>query len=281
MFGSPQVRGRLYFLSIPAQESKSDEECRQEVIATMDLLCGMMITPVDGYLYDETDPAVTNYYDSLLSHASSGSASAGKRLRSFDWPVVHMQRFREAGLEWCRCTGPDVETLRLFPGLLDLQPREQDILHLHGIGFALETATRTIELKSIVDRGEIPRFGAESVTTVRPGMRKFITSRCRLVRGVEALRLQEIWFPATFAPLLAEMPDRLLCDLAGNAFDLNCYAAILVVGIVALSSGAVRRRRDRRFAVDEEVSEASSGFESDSLWPNEAGLSDGVWEEHL
>ena len=154
-------------------------------------------------------------------------------------------------------------------------------MHPHGIGFEPEKETRTIELKSIVDRREFPRSGAQSVTIVRPGMRKFITSRCRFVRGVEALRLQEIWFPENVAPFLSEMPDRHLCDLAGNAFDLNCYAAVLFVGIVAVSSGAEKRRRNRCAAVDEDVSEAlsvSSGCESDSLWPHQTGLSDSAWE---
>ena len=73
------------------------------------------------------------------------------------------------------------------------------------------------------------------VTTVVPRMRKYITTRCRLVLGREALNLQSIFFPAEVVGRLDLFPNELLMDLAGNAFDANCYAATFFCAIVVLA----------------------------------------------
>jgi hypothetical protein len=55
---------------------------------------------------------------------------------------------------------------------------------------------------------------------------------------VEAFHLQSWWFPFDIA---LQCSDKLLRDLAGNAFEASCCSASLLVTLATLSSGSFLR----------------------------------------
>ena len=81
----------------------------------------------------------------------------------------------------------------------------------------------------------------EHCTSVVPGMRRYVTSRCRFLLGLEALRNQYIWYPSEVAGELYIMPSKFLAGLAGNYFDGGCYSAVLLSTCVFLAQGAAVR----------------------------------------
>ena len=104
---------------------------------------------------------------------------------------------------------------------------------LEGIeSFPEARGTRSLEVGQLVGREHVQD---NLVSAVVPRMRKYITTRCRLVTGREALNLQSIFFPAEVAGRLDTFSNELLMDLAGNAFDANCYAATFFCSIVVLA----------------------------------------------
>lgn len=63
------------------------------------------------------------------------------------------------------------------------------------------------------------------------------TGKGRLLLAVEGLRLQNIFYddPTSF---ISKVPDRLLRDLSGNAFQTNCCGAVVLAAFVSIALAA-------------------------------------------
>ena len=48
------------------------------------------------------------------------------------------------------------------------------------------------------------------------------------------MHLQSLWFPDQ---VLSQFDNNLLCNLAGNAFEVSCFAAVVFAGLLILVSG--------------------------------------------
>ena len=83
-----------------------------------------------------------------------------------------------------------------------------------------EKQTRLIELSQTCDRASVHEACANCVT---PGGRQFITSRCRILRGREKLRIQGMWLADE--SVLDGFADAVVGDMAGNAFEACCCSA--------------------------------------------------------
>jgi len=157
------------------------------------------------------------------------------------WPEKHYQEYKKRGLEseWCQSRAPDESTLLCFPGLCRLVERHFELLHLAGVTEFPESTCRTIEVSQMIGR-DFPRAG--QVATLTPTGMKYVTSRCRCLVGVEALRLQSLWFGECESDRqqLDSMAEEVLLSLAGNAFEGSCCVALIFAACVFLSTGAAR-----------------------------------------
>jgi hypothetical protein len=256
LFGVPQSRARLW---IPAFARRccrglyaSDGEVAARVHTLASMLVGSEMMPLDSFLLSEQDPCVVTarrhaearalVRQGDLAGAGAGlhgqqpapdTAPLGKRQRSDLWPVRHVTAFCKAGLSWAGAPWPDSDTLQCFPGLHALSLRELDILKFHGLTFP-EAAARTMDVSQGLGRGHPPRCGL--VPCLTPGGRVYLSHRCRLLLGQEALRLQGLFYPSPERLNIFE--DKFLRDLAGNAFEASCCAAALFIVCVVLSRGA-------------------------------------------
>ena len=127
-------------------------------------------------------------------------------------------------------------TLNAYPHLYDLVPREVHILALNNVTEFPEQTSRTLDLGQSVGRDGIIEDATNAIT---PKGRKYLTSKCRFLNGIESLRLQSIWFKNERH--LHGFNDRLLRNLAGNAFVGSCHSAQVFINIMVLAHGAKER----------------------------------------
>ena len=141
-------------------------------------------------------------------------------------------------LDWTESCEPDSHTKASFPAMHAIYPREFEVLRLHGVTSFPESATRILEMSQSAGRSH----GESSpwcCLTITPTGRKYVTSRCRFLLGIEQLRLQHVWFDES---LLEGVPNDLLCDLAGNAFENSCFAAVLFCSLALVAKAALPTR---------------------------------------
>ena len=79
------------------------------------------------------------------------------------------------------------------------------------------------------------------VRAITPRTKYYITDLCRVLIGIEELRLQSVHFPNMNA--LPCFSNELIRDLSGNAFEGSCCAAVIFCSRVLLSKGAAARER--------------------------------------
>jgi site-specific DNA-cytosine methylase len=279
LFGSPQVRGRLYFVGVPLRKlpGNSSQDADVQFDNIMQQLVGSQATPLSEYLLPEDHPVVARYYNSVVAsdakkqgdHISAvlaggtpvapKGAATNKQRRLWKWPEQHRVSFERKGMDWLQVVVPDEATMRCFPGLRALHLREFDVLAYAGVIRFPENETRAIELSQCLNREEKARL--EQLSTVVPEMRKYVTSRCRFILGHEALHIQDIWYPPSVGDALDSMPSDFLADLAGNAFDGSCYSAVIFSTCVFLSQGAAAREAQ---ASSEDSDCDSLGWSSDN-----------------
>ena len=116
------------------------------------------------------------------------------------WVNKHVALFAKAGVDWASVDAtPPHEVIEACSGLLSILPREFKLMLLEGIKSSPEArGTRSLEVGRNANLGR-EHVHDKLVTAVVPRMRKYITTRCRLVLGREALNLQSIFFPAEVA----------------------------------------------------------------------------------
>ena len=139
---------------------------------------------------------------STLSSISSATRRNGGANVTKDW----VKKFRRA----CR-TRP---YLRAFTA------RKRSILFNLGVHSFPEETCRVAELSQNLAFARI----LDVVPCLTPNGEKYLTKFCRPLLGVEALRLQGLWWRPS-SPYCRAFPDKLLRDLAGNAFEASCFAA--------------------------------------------------------
>lgn len=130
---------------------------------------------------------------------------------------------------------PSQELMRLFPFLGSLTCRQFEVLRQCGLQGFPEQQCRHVDITQAASRS---RFNTDYVGTVTPKGRKYLTDRCRPILGIEALRLQSIWFPEDVSHKLRHFSNDLLCDLAGNAFEGSRCAAAVLSSVVLMSRGS-------------------------------------------
>ena len=88
---------------------------------------------------------------------------------------------------------------------------------------------------------------------------RYVTSRCRVLTGLESLALQSI---SVEPNEIAGMTERHLKDLAGNAFESASCAAVFFNAILLLSHGSHQRLSRTEACNCEALAAASSASDS-------------------
>jgi hypothetical protein len=262
LFGSAQARARLWIglllLRALRDLQLTEKDASLWLNELMQRCVGGQRTDVHDYLSEETGPEVMAKYRKLIANhfASKGDERAcilelgcplsrsgrrgAKRARdkAMKWPEAHFRKFEVATgsgvLDWCTYQTPDEATLMAYPGLLEYTERQFQVLHLMGIRSFPEKTLRIVDLPQNLEFIDV----SEHMPCVTPGGEKYLSTRCRSILAVEALRFQGIWLDEQ---LLSGFSEKLLMSLAGNAFETSCYAAVMWCLIVFMSRGAAER----------------------------------------
>lgn len=159
---------------------------------------------------------------------------------------------------------PSDELCETFPFLKVMTRRQLELLYLVGVRELPEKIARVTDISQ--------NFGFASITEGRvpcitPKGMKFVTSRCRLILGYESLRYQGMWFDDRNT--LTSFKDELLQDLAGNAFEVTSYAAVVWSTLVFRSRNFARRRRSQdteATASAASINDSADDNDLDEIW---------------
>ena len=224
----------------------------------------------------EHHPAVRQCHVKNVSHSIDVDSHAGLQAtwgvfkastlsnrsskRKCEWPAKHHALFKRHGIDWALSHEPSDKMKLLFPGLLALSSREFDVLSMHGVSFP-ESHCRFIELSQSCDRHR----KADGAGAVIPNIRRYISSRCRLLTGTEAMHLQSLWFEDE---ILSRFDNRFLCDLAGNAFEASCCSSVIFCGLLLVSTKCEVYEPFQHLALREIPSDSESDGELElrALW---------------
>ena len=254
LFGVPQSRARLYFLAVDRQRLKdlglTTEGMMRLAGGYMNALVGSQLQDLASYVLPEGHWLVQRY---LLDCAGLGARESDDwhelmtsgwglvRLPDKDaqqkqgvaaWPAQHMKLFNSWGKDWTSSHGPSQSERQLHPGLRALSSRELEVLTLAGVRRYPEQDMRLVEVSQNAGRGSAAM--SRSTTAMVPRGRYYVTNKCRLLVGVEQMRLQSLWFDLD---TLAKFDNGLLGDLAGNAFEVSCCSAVFFSALLLLSAG--------------------------------------------
>jgi hypothetical protein len=192
------------------------------------LIVSHALSTEDSFLLSDTNPVI-------LEMVSAPTAAVGIDDTPDDalWPAQHAQMAASKGLAWWKPSTITDETRAKYPGIATLGERQLDILATAGVGFP-ETTTRLIESSQSVERVTFSSADSSAIKCVIPRMRRWITSRCRIMHGAEALALQGMHFPPS---IIQQFSSTFLYNVAGNAFHSGCAALATMTVFSTLAIG--------------------------------------------
>jgi hypothetical protein len=163
-----------------------------------------------------------------LPFVTCASAEA-KRARLL-WPERHLEHCRQGRRQWHLEQMPYEDLQNLFHTLRQLHPREFDLL---SAGFEVsypETHRRVVNVTESIGRAK------ENPRALTPGMRQYLTDKCRLVTGLEPFLQQGLLFGNRLDSLAERFSDAFLCRL--NAFHVWVAAVFFFARLRALAECA-------------------------------------------
>ncbi|CAJ1395375.1 unnamed protein product [Effrenium voratum] len=240
-FGMPVHRQRIWMLCIPLRLLEKSGMCEEEVAEyacrLMDTLCTTQVRPLQHFVLPRDHEAVLREYDDAISlkekrdlRVAAVARGQAKRKRA---ALVSADRFvrimEQRGEEWWLSSVPDPDVLQQFPGLCRLTERQFDLCKLQEIQFPDQR-------KACVELSQNQR-SSSNVKGVKVGLCEIITPtgqllvthQARCLTGFECLLMQGIHFGRQNENTWNEFPDDLLRNLAGNAFNCWCVAAVYLV----------------------------------------------------
>lgn len=238
MFGVPQSRDRLWFPSFRRKVLRdlklSDQEADSILTSIMQRIVGSQLADIGLYLFPPGHDILQQVLETMPKADHTGSSEVRRK-----WPQQHLKCFEAKGLKWWDTKYPSEEACESYPFLRCIHLREFDLLHLSGVAEYPARERRLVEVGQSLARHSPPLQGY--VRAITPRIKYYITDLCRVLIGIEELRLQSIHFPNMNA--LPCFSNELIRDLSGNAFEGSCCAAVIFCSHVLLSKGAAARER--------------------------------------
>ena len=175
------------------------------------------------------------------------------------WPQKHLDRALATGHRWWETSGITSELKAKYPVIGLQTSRPIDILRLNDVSFPEpEKQMRLVETSVSSNRSRSVDHCIECVT---PKMKRWITSRCRMVHGQEAMLMQGIAFDED---ILSNFTDEYLSELAGNAFHTGCFQACYLATLSACALGFYRKKQ---YSGAAEASKTAGASSADSALP--------------
>ena len=240
-FGAPQQRPRLWFactympwLAQQVGQDSLSEEAQSRFAGHLDELVqsfmGHEVMNLDMFLLPESDHEVVSLLQGLRSRVDPGRLH---QVNSGDkWVGKHLDKFvsRLRGRQWWQ-VDERVGMVSLYPGLLELLPREVDVLELNQVRVPdLQTPALTIDVSQTADR---TRTSLGVLPCITPTCRIWLAHQGRLLRGIEAIWCQGIFFE--LEEVARSFGSTLLLNLAGNAFHTFCCSACIMALLSAVA----------------------------------------------
>ena len=180
---------------------------------------GIKMLSLEDFLLPEDDVAIVQQ----LRKAESLHGTRTQRATAEKWPMMHERMFEEMGIDPFTPSKPLPEVFQLYPGLYSLTDREWDILKAESIQSFPEVNGRCVTVGKSLGRARCTEIS--QCLTGNP--RAYLSGRCRLMHGKEALLLQGIHYGSSQHKLM-KYDDAFLANLSGNAFQtVSCMQAML------------------------------------------------------
>ena len=113
--------------------------------------------------------------------------------------------------QWAQNPIPGSVEQALFPTLRMLAPREFDLLH---IKFGMTYPQRP---RRVVNISQSLQRSTESPGTITPGMRHYLSDKCRLVHGIEGFLQQGVHYGSELMDdIAANFSSPCLLDVSGT-----------------------------------------------------------------
>lgn len=240
-FGVPQCRDRLWLQVFPEAELRRSSlhwpDAPLYLKDVMDRLVGGPKQSLGKYLLPESHPLVRKYFRELGAGKFRDDALAERKPKRLKWVDVHRAHAAFKGIEWANLGVFDDATFDAFPGLTAFSPRQLEIIQLSGITIptildAADRRCKTLEVRQSLGWSK-PRV--DEVACLVPKNMYYLSHRCRELVAGEKLQLQSIFWPPRETARLSGFPESLLSDLAGNAFECSCMAAVVFSACMLLA----------------------------------------------
>ena len=250
-FGCCQRRPRLWMLCVKESDlSMSEAEAREYANSLMCRLTGSQMTALDEVLLPPGHQLLTENHKVNLWKNDPGMASVvfggvmapavtrtrrqcqghgrpgiNKQMTSKSI-LVHKDHFIKRGMRPKEFTDMDY---MIHPGIAAMTTRELWVAQLAGVQNWPEENPSALELSQSFGRQKVSLGVSPCII---PKGRIYFPHLCRLQLPIESLRLQGIFYDAD---IVTSFPEKMVADLAGNAFETTSCLACVVVGIALLS----------------------------------------------
>jgi len=212
LWGCPVSRPRVWILAFPfavlEERGLSVEAATRLGEECMNALASSRLAPLESYLLPESHPYVKAVHEPALQHrlqrmgeqrlarvlASGVVHRANFKFKideddlSEDWHEKTLRHYMAQGIQWWRQGKLSPSTLICFPGLARLSDRELAQLTLERVSFP-EDQLCSME---VGQRG--CKRSSDNFQALIPRGRLYLTSRCRLLTGLEFVLAQGIWY---------------------------------------------------------------------------------------
>ncbi len=165
----------------------------------------------------ESDPVVSSACHKNMRGKDRIDQSASSEAPPKRWHENHFLHMLKAGKVWGRKFGPEQadgeELMKQLPHLQRLTERELD--HLQCWGIDLPDKGGVPRLKDLSQAPERSQAQCGRSPCITPRGRVWVSTRARLLTGLEKCWLQSLFFPESFLRAHAEQDDNFLSELAG------------------------------------------------------------------
>ena len=196
-----------------------------EVCEIINMLLSLRLpTPsLDSFLLPEGHPHLLH----CQAQGADKQEDTSEQIASKRWPLRHSSTYDRAGLVWDPSDRKYVtaDVLERSASLRQFTTRMRDNVDFHMARLADSSTNVIVDAGQSLDRAP---ERCDMISAVTPGADFFHLGRGRRVVGCERLAMQGL-FPKQYSGLRwleATASERLVCDLAGNAFPGTVIAGI-------------------------------------------------------
>ena len=241
-FGCPQRRVRLYIVALHCATWKLEEHealqiCKKITALAQRLADKDTIPDLSDYLFHATD---TYILEQLQSHNDT-MLKNDRAVTKDKWPEEHAKVCENYGVSYSKCVAPVSQ--QASPWYTTLTPREKMLLGLNCIKYPKDDQgiqdLYSVDVQQSMNRE--PRGYGSYTSTWLPHSRIWLLANQSLLTGAEQFAAQG-WPKKMMTPKVLrehDLSDRLLRDMAGNAFAGHCFAAVLLAVFACIPDPAV------------------------------------------